>query len=342
MERFAAQVVSVDMTVHPPSYAVDLGGNVRETEAPRLRPRGPGEPAPPPAAPPGGNTFSGEYAPLAPPQKGVTSCAPPAAVSVHASSGTAPVPVSVPEAASSARIWPSANAGVAGSTWRAAGANAAEEDEDFGEFCDADVSVVSAQQADSFGAAMALPNGAALPEAQSHQQSARFSAQPPFAGMQQGSDSTDATTGGFLNLPAPAAPSQAAAAAPAAGAPLNFTSFDAFQPAAPAGSSLKPGKVAYGAAVSGMDLLPGAAASSFGHPPSWPAAVADNPSLHITVHQLGASAVANGDAMEFGDFEAADWQGYPASTAASAANGPTAAHLQSKVCLFAVFNFMRL
>ncbi|CAL8469853.1 g9395 [Coccomyxa elongata] len=327
-----AKVVSVDMTVHPPSYAVDLGGNVRETEAPRLRPR-PGEPAPPPAAPPGGNTFNSAYAPLAPPQKGVTSCGPPAAVSVYASSGTVPVPVSVPVAASSAQIWPSANAGVADSTWRAAGAEAAEEDEDFGEFCDADVSAVSAQQADSSGAAMALPNGAAPPELQSHQQSARFNAQPLFAGMQHGTGSTGASIGGFLHLPAPAALPQAAAAAPAggrAGAPLSFASFDAFRPAAPASSSAKPSTFACGAAVSGMDLLPGAAASSFGYPPSWPSAVPDNPSLHSTVHQLGAPAVANGVTNEFGDFEAADWQACPASTAASAASGPTVAHLQGK------------
>ena len=40
------QVVSVDVTVDPPSYAVDLGDSVRETEAHRLQPRQAGE-APP-------------------------------------------------------------------------------------------------------------------------------------------------------------------------------------------------------------------------------------------------------------------------------------------------------
>jgi hypothetical protein len=42
----APQVVAVDRAVQPPSYAVRVGGSVRETEAERLRPRGPGQ-APP-------------------------------------------------------------------------------------------------------------------------------------------------------------------------------------------------------------------------------------------------------------------------------------------------------
>jgi len=42
----APQVVAVDRAVQPPSYAVRVGGSVRETEAERLRPRSPGQ-APP-------------------------------------------------------------------------------------------------------------------------------------------------------------------------------------------------------------------------------------------------------------------------------------------------------
>jgi hypothetical protein len=36
--RPAVQVAAVDLSVHPPSYGVDIGGNYRETEAGRLSP----------------------------------------------------------------------------------------------------------------------------------------------------------------------------------------------------------------------------------------------------------------------------------------------------------------
>lgn len=318
---------------------------MRETEAPRLRPRGPGEPAPPPpVAPPGGDNFSSVPAPLAPRQKVIASCGAPTAVSVHASSGTVPVLVNVPVAASSAHSWQAANAGLA-DMWRTTGAEAAaEEEDDFGDFCDADVSAASTS---SSGAAVALPNSAALP--QPDQQSAWFSAQPALAGMQHGSG-TDANLAGFLHLPAPATLPQppAAAAAPAsshAQVPLSFASFDAFRPVAaahPSAGTAEPSRVACAAAGSGMSLLPGASASSFDYPPSWPAAVPDQASLCSPLHPLGPPAVANGGTEDFGDFEAADWQAYPASSAACAASGPADAHLNSKVCLPAVLDFMRL
>ncbi|BDA43861.1 hypothetical protein COCOBI_05-0410 [Coccomyxa sp. Obi] len=331
-----AKVVSVDLTVHPPSYAVDLGGNVRETEAPRLRPRGPGDSSPPPTVPPGGNTFV-LPAPLPPSQKAIASCGPPTAVSVFASSGTLPVPVSVPVSASSAGSWPSAEAGSADNSWCATGAKAAaEEDEDFGEFCDADVSAASAG---SSGAALPFPNGATLPKLQPDQQSAWSITQPPLAGMQHGRGATGASFGGFLHLLAPAAlpRPQAAAAAPAinsTGTSLSFASFDAFRLSASTHSSAgaaEPSRVAWAAAGSGMNLLPGAAASSLCYPPLWPAAVQDQASLHSPQHPLGPPAVANGGAEEFGDFEAADWQAHPASSAACAASGPADPHLLGKL-----------
>ena len=335
-EFVTAQVVSVDMTVHPPSYAVDLGGNVRETEAPRLRPRGLREAAPPPAVPPGGNTFNGVQAPLAPPQKADASCALPAAVSVFATSGTVPVPVSVPVGASSAASWPSANCEFPNNICTSAGA-AAEEDEDFGDFCDADVSAASTS---SHAAAVALPNGSS--HLQPDQQSAWDRGQPHLAGMQHGSGTIDAS---FENWPlsTPTTLSQAPAAAAAASGsraqvPLSFASFDAFHPAAHGPSSTQPSTGACGAAVSGMDPLPGAATSSFVDTASWPAAVP----AHSSFLQHGPAAVVNVGTEEFGDFEAADWQAHSASSAACLAFGPLDSHSTIKVGIQAGLAYMLL
>ena len=48
-----SQVVSVDISIDPPSFGVQLEatGAIRETEAPRLRPRQAGDAAPPPTQP---------------------------------------------------------------------------------------------------------------------------------------------------------------------------------------------------------------------------------------------------------------------------------------------------
>jgi hypothetical protein len=46
------EVVSVDMSIQPPSYGIALAGGIRETESSRLRRRNPGEKAPPLMGPP--------------------------------------------------------------------------------------------------------------------------------------------------------------------------------------------------------------------------------------------------------------------------------------------------
>ncbi|KAK9916034.1 hypothetical protein WJX75_007609 [Coccomyxa subellipsoidea] len=137
-----AKVVSVDVTVDPPSYAVDLGGNIRETEGPRLRPRGPGDTAPPAAHTP---------APALPPvQKPAANFGVPGEVSIHACSGSATV----------------------------LGDDLGEDfGEDFGDFCDAEPDAPAAKPA--AGQEGPLSNGASSPLQLNHNSTASSGALPP-------------------------------------------------------------------------------------------------------------------------------------------------------------------
>jgi hypothetical protein len=142
----AMQVVSVDVSVDPPSYGVAfLAGSmgVRETEASRLRARRPGE-APPQAAPPAkllepaalanGSAALAGVVPHAPPVADAATpeveedgfgdfCEAPGSVDDHRSAGQ-----------HHGNGHPAMQEGCSG---RHAGSSAAEEDDDFGDFSEA-------------------------------------------------------------------------------------------------------------------------------------------------------------------------------------------------------------
>ncbi len=322
--HFFAQVVSVDVTVDPPSYAVDLGGNIRETEAPRLRPRGPGE-----SAPPAENT-SGPALPA--PHKAGASFGAPGGVSIRATSGSGPVFCAddlAPAAASSADSWTFAGSGYGAgniSVAPVAGTNAEDQEEVFGDFCDADASTATA----SSGAAqqLVLPNDALpLPTQPVHSSVNGIGAVPHAASIQHGGGgAADASFGALQHMSAPAALPQPCAVS-AAAAPLSFASLSAFQPSAPASSSwltvAQPGIAPSKAAASDTQTAPSAAGpalTGFFDPSSWPAIASAQSSIVSQVPSVSAAAV--GGFGDFGDFKAAEWQApLPAPASAAQASG---------------------
>ncbi|EIE25674.1 hypothetical protein COCSUDRAFT_60688 [Coccomyxa subellipsoidea C-169] len=324
----SAKVVSVDVTVDPPSYAVDLGGNIRETEAPRLRPRGPGESAPP------AETTSCPALPA--PHKAGASFGAPGGVSIRATSGSGPVFCAndlAPAAASSADSWTFAGSGYeAGniSVAPVAGTNAEDQEEDFGDFCDADASTATA----SSGAAqqLVLPNDALpLPTQLVHGSVNGIGAVPHAASMQhKGGGAADASFGALQHMPAPAALPQPCAVRTAA-APLSFASLSAFQPSAAAPSSwltvAQPGIAPSKAASSDTQTAPSAAGpalTGYFDPSSWPAIASAQSSSAPQVPS--ASAAADGGFGDFGDFKAAEWQAPLPATQASGSCLAAAAH----------------
>lgn len=119
------QVVSVDRTVHPPSYGVELpDGSYRETEAHRLLPRQPGA-APPPAA-------NGHHAPGS-----------------WAAAAASPFdqPAGGPAKAAAAVAAPPPAAVAAAAAGPAAAAAAEDEEDDFGEWAAAGALPLPAAQA---------------------------------------------------------------------------------------------------------------------------------------------------------------------------------------------------
>lgn len=317
----------MDVTVDPPSYAVDLGGNIRETEGPRLRPRGPGDTAPPAAHTP---------APALPPvQKHAANFGVPGRVSIRACSGSAPVlGDAAPGAASSANSWNP----VAGSVWQTsmAAAPAADLDEDFGEdfgdFCDAEPDGPAAKPA--AGQEGPLSNGASSPLQMNHNSTASSGALPPPVSMQRrGSGAAGASFDAFTHMPAPVAHPLAASSGSSAAPPLSFASLSAFRPSAGPPSFLMTAQEDTAARItSGADVRTAgreaeAAMSSFFDARSWPATVSDTSAQSSGApHQSGTAAAADGD---FGDFEAAEWQAPPpvAPAPEPAGHGASAAQL---------------
>ena len=321
----------MDVTVDPPSYAVDLGGNIRETEGPRLRPRCPGDTAPPAAHTP---------APALPPvQKSAANFGVPGGVSIRACSGSAPVGDGAPGAASSANSWnPVADSSRAGSVWKTSAVAAPAADlgedfgEDFGDFCDAEADAPAAKPA--AGQEGPLSNGASSPLQLNHNSTASSGALPPPVSMQHRDSGAAGTSfGAFAHMPAPAAHPLAARSGSSAAPLLSFASLSAFRPSAGPPSSLMTAQEDTAASfTSGADVRTAgreteAAMSSFFDARSWPATVSGTSAQSSgTPHQSGTAAAVDGD---FGDFEAAEWQAPPpvAPAPEPAGHGASAAQL---------------